>query len=141
MTETIWKKPISAQSANAIHHDTAVSLLGIEFVEVGPDYMVARMPVDTRTRQPYGLLHGGAMVLLAETLCSCAAHAAAPEDRMAVGLEINANHLRAVRAGHVTGTCRALHVGRSTQVWQVEIRNDAGELCNIARMTASVLER
>lgn len=140
MTAPIWKKPVSVDSVNALHQDTAVSHLGIAFTEVGPDHMTARMPVDARTRQPYGLLHGGALVLLAETLGSCAAHSSVPEDRTAVGLEINANHLRAVRTGHATGTCRPLHLGRSTQVWQVEIRNDDGALCCVARMTASILE-
>jgi 1,4-dihydroxy-2-naphthoyl-CoA hydrolase len=139
MADILWKKPVSAQAINTLHFDTAVSHLGIEFTEVGPDYMVARMPVDRRTLQPHGRLHGGAMVLLAETLASCGANYAAGEGQVAVGLEINANHLRAARAGHVTGTCRALHIGRTTQVWQIEIRDDSGALCCIARMTAALV--
>lgn len=141
MTASIWKKPVTAQTINTIHIDTAVSHLGIEFMEVGADHMVARMPVDRRTLQPYGRLHGGAMVLLAETLASCGANYAASEGQVAVGLEINANHLRAARSGHVTGTGRPVHVGRSTQVWQVEIRDDAGALCCVARMTAALVDQ
>lgn len=141
MSESIWKKPISVQSINRLHLDTAISHLGIEFTEVGADYMVARMPVDPRTRQPYGLLHGGAMVLLAETLASCAGVSSVPEGQLAVGIEINANHVRSERRGHVIGTCRPLHLGRGTQVWQIEVRNDAGALCSVARATLSVVDR
>lgn len=141
MSNVLWKKPVTTASINALHQGTAVSQLGIEFVEVGPDFMVARMPVDARTRQPYGLLHGGAMVLLAETLASCAAVSTLPEGQLAVGIEVNANHLRSARTGHVTGTCRPVHLGRAVQVWQCEIRNDAGELCCLSRMTATVVER
>jgi len=141
MSDPIWKRPVSVAGVNALHRDTAVSHLGIEFTEIGPDYMVAQMPADARTLQPYGLLHGGAMVLLAETLASCAATSAVAEPAIAVGVEVNANHLRATRSGHVTGTCRPVHVGRSTHVWQVEIRNDRGALCCVSRLTASVIER
>ena len=140
MTQSIWKKPVSVHSINTLHQNTAVSHMGIEFMEIGADFMVARMPVDARTLQPYGRLHGGAMVLLAETLGSCAAVSAVPDKQLAVGIEVNANHLRSARSGHVTGTCRPIHVGRNTHVWQVEIRDDEGALCCVSRLTASVID-
>ncbi len=135
----IWKKPASVENLADIHRNTAVGALGIEFTEIGPDFVRGRMPVDARTIQPYGLLHGGASVLLAETLGSCGAHYACAEGMIAVGLEINANHVRGVRAGYVTGTARALHVGRTTQVWGIEIVNEAGDLVCVSRITMSIL--
>ena len=137
---TIWKKPISLDLLNATIVDTADSHLGVEFVEVGADYLVARVPVDARTRQPYGLLHGGVNVVLAETLGSVGAVMASPEGWLAVGLDINANHLRGVRSGWVTGTARPVHIGRRTQVWQIELRNDAGDLSCVARITMAMQE-
>jgi 1,4-dihydroxy-2-naphthoyl-CoA hydrolase len=114
--------------------------LGIEFVEVTPTFLRARMPVDERTKQPYGLLHGGASAALAETLGSVASHLVAPE-RMVVGLELNANHIRAVREGFVYGTVTALHVGSSTHVWDIKIRDEAGRLVCVSRLTVAVLDR
>src|SRR6188768_4484290 len=99
----IWKQPISIEILTAIHKDTAVAHLGIEFLEVGEDFIRARVPVDQRTRQPYGLLHGGVSVVLAETLGSCGAIYCAPEGHRVVGLDINANHIRAAMSGWVTG--------------------------------------
>lgn len=125
---SIWKKPLSVEILSSIHKDTAVAHLGIEFLEVGDDFIRARVPVDERTRQPYGLLHGGVSVVLAETLGSCGAAYAAPEGHRAVGLDINANHLRGVTSGWVTGITRPVHIGRSTQVWQIDLTNGAGEL-------------
>ncbi|MDQ3287130.1 MAG: hotdog fold thioesterase [Pseudomonadota bacterium] len=113
--------------------------LGIVFTELGPDYLRATMPVDARTYQPYGLLHGGASVLLAETLGSTAGNLCVPEGRICVGLEINANHLRAVREGTVTGTARALHVGGRTQVWEIRIEDDHGRLACMSRLTLAVV--
>ena len=139
MSETIWKKPISTTSINRLHENTAVSHLGIEFIEVGANTMVARMPVDERTRQPYGLLHGGALALLAETLGSCAGISAVPPGELAVGVEVNANHVRSARSGFVTGTCRPVHLGRSIHVWQVDIVDDEKRLCCVSRMTLSVV--
>jgi 1,4-dihydroxy-2-naphthoyl-CoA hydrolase len=95
--------------------------------------------VDTRTIQPYGLLHGGVSVVLAETLGSCGAAYASPEDHRAVGLDINANHIKGTTSGWVTGTARPVHVGRTTQVWQIDLRNDAGELTCVSRITMAVL--
>ena len=113
---SLWKQPLTVQILADIHENTAVEHLGIEFLEVGDDFIRARVPVDTRTRQPYGLLHGGVSVVLAETLGSCGAAYAAPQGHRAVGLDINANHLRGATSGWVTGTARPVHVGRTTQV-------------------------
>lgn len=112
--------------------------LGIEFTELGPGYLRATMPVDARTHQPYGLLHGGASVALAETLGSSAG-ALMAADNAVVGLEINANHMRAVRSGLVTGTARPLHIGRSTQVWEIRIEDEAAKPVCISRITLAVL--
>jgi 1,4-dihydroxy-2-naphthoyl-CoA hydrolase len=135
----IWKQPISVESLTASSAHTAVSHLGIEFLEVGDDFICARVPVDGRTIQPYGLLHGGVAVVLAETLGSCGAAYAAPAGHRTVGLDINANHLKGVTSGWVTGITRPVHIGRSTQVWQIELRNDAGELTCVSRITMAVL--
>jgi 1,4-dihydroxy-2-naphthoyl-CoA hydrolase len=141
MSESLWKKPVSVESINKLHDGCGISHLGIEWTEIGPDYMVARMPVDQRTVQPYGLLAGGANVLLAETLASCAAISSLPEGQLAVGIEVNANHLKAERNGHVIGTCRPVHLGSSMQVWQVEVKNEKGTLVCISRVTLSVLTK
>ncbi len=135
----IWQKPISVENLTAFSNNTATSHLGIEFLEVGDDFISARVPVDERTRQPYGLLHGGVSVVLAETLGSCGAYCACPEGHRAVGLDINANHLRAATSGWVTGIARAVHIGRTTQVWQIDMRNEAGELTCVSRITMAIL--
>jgi len=119
--------------------NSAVSHLGIEFLEVGDDFITARVPVDARTCQPFGLLHGGVSVVLAETLGSCAANFACPPEHQAVGLDINANHLKGVKSGWVTGTTRPVHIGRTTQVWQIDMRNEAGQLTCTSRITMAVL--
>jgi uncharacterized protein (TIGR00369 family) len=136
----IWKKPISIDHLAAVHQDTAVAHLGIEFLEVGDDFIRARVPVDKRTKQPYGLLHGGVSVVLAETLGSCGAAYSCPEGERAVGLDINANHLRAATEGWVTGITRPVHIGRSTQVWAIEMTNDKGEVTCVSRITMAVLK-
>jgi 1,4-dihydroxy-2-naphthoyl-CoA hydrolase len=135
----IWKKHISIEELTRSHIDTAVATLGIEFLEIGDDFIRGRVPVDTRTRQPYGILHGGVSVVLAETLGSCGAHYSAGEGERAVGLDINANHLKATTTGWVTGTARPVHRGRSTQVWQIDLANDAGELTCVSRITMAML--
>ena len=135
----IWKKPISVEILTTGSLNTATSHLGIEFLEVGDDFITARVPVDERTRQPYGLLHGGVSVVLAETLGSCGAAFSAPEGHRAVGLDINANHLRGVTSGWVIGTTRPVHIGRTTQVWQIELHNEAGELTCVSRITMAIL--
>jgi 1,4-dihydroxy-2-naphthoyl-CoA hydrolase len=135
----IWKRPITIEILTAMHQDTAVERLGIEFLEVGDDFIRARVPVDSRTKQPYGLLHGGVSVVLAETLGSCGAASCVPEGYRAVGLDINANHLRGATHGWVTGITRPVHVGRTTQVWQIDLANDAGEPTCVSRITMAVL--
>lgn len=135
----IWQQPVSVEILTSIHHNTAVERLGIEFLEVGDDFIRARVPVDTRTRQPYGILHGGVSVVLAETLGSCGAAYAAPAGHRSVGLDINANHLRAVSSGWVTGTTRPVHIGRSTQVWQIDLADDQGRPTCVSRITMAVL--
>ncbi len=135
----VWKQPISIEVLAGIHVGTAVEYLGMEFLEVGDDFIRARVPVDRRTRQPYGLLHGGVSVVLAETLGSCGAAYAAPEGHRCVGLDINANHLKGATSGWVTGITRPVHIGRNTQVWQIELRNDAGQLTCVSRITMAVL--
>jgi uncharacterized protein (TIGR00369 family) len=120
---------------------TAVANLGIEITELGEDFLRGTMPVDARTKQPYGLLHGGSSVLLAETLGSMAANLCVddPGKQQAVGLEINANHLRAARDGIVTGTARAIHVGRNTQVWDIQIEDAQGRAVCVSRLTLAVV--
>jgi len=135
----LWQHPISVDAITTLSTNTAVSHLGIEFMEVGDDFITARVPVDARTRQPFGLLHGGVSVVLAETLGSVAANYACPPGHQAVGLDINANHLRGVKSGWVTGTARPVHIGRTTQVWQIDMRNDTGELTCVSRITMAVL--
>nr|WP_315244336.1 hotdog fold thioesterase [uncultured Albidiferax sp.] len=136
---SIWKQPFSVEICTAGAIGTAIAHLGIEFLEVGDDFVRARVPVDSRTCQPYGLLHGGVSVVLAETLGSIGAMYAAPEGHRAVGLDINANHLRGVSSGWVTGTARPVHVGRTTQVWAIELVDDAGNLTCVSRITMAIL--
>jgi 1,4-dihydroxy-2-naphthoyl-CoA hydrolase len=136
----IWKQPISIELLTASNANCAVTHLGIEFLEVGDDFIRARVPVDQRTVQPYGLLHGGVSVVLAETLGSCGAAYTAPAGHRAVGLDINANHLKGTTSGWVTGITRPVHIGRSTQVWQIEMTNDAGELTCVSRITMAMLQ-
>lgn len=136
----IWQQPVSIDILQHISKNTAVEHLGIEFLEVGEDYLVGRVPVDHRTHQPFGLLHGGVSVVLAETLGSCGAGFCIPQGYSAVGLDINANHLKGVKSGWVTGIARPVHRGRSTQVWQIDMRNDAGELTCVSRITMAILE-
>ena len=135
----IWKRPISIETLTEFSRNTAVSHLGIEFLEVGDDFLRARVPVNRQTCQPYGLLHGGVSVVLAETLGSCGAGFCCPDGWQVVGLEINANHIRGVSEGWVTGTARPLHVGRTTQVWQIELRDDAERLSCVSRITMAAL--
>ncbi|MDI1271197.1 MAG: hotdog fold thioesterase [Polaromonas sp.] len=135
----IWKQPISVELLTLNNANSAVTHLGIEFLEVGDDFIRARVPVDERTRQPYGLLHGGVSVVLAETLGSCGAAFAAAEGHRTVGLDINANHLKGVTSGWVIGTTRPVHIGRSTQVWAIELTNEAGELTCVSRITMAML--
>jgi len=136
----IWTRPLTIEILSAIHGDTAIQWLGIEFLEVGDDFLRARVPVDKRTIQPYGLLHGGVSVVLAETLGSTGASFSVPDGHRCVGLEINANHLRSATSGWVTGVTRPIHRGRSTHVWQIDMHDDAGKPTCTSRITMAVLE-
>jgi uncharacterized protein (TIGR00369 family) len=135
----IWTKPISTEILTTTHIDTAAERLGIEFVEIGDNFIRGRMPVDHRTKQPYGAVHGGASVVLAETLGSCGADYCTPVGHRIVGLDINANHIRGVGSGWVNGIARPVHIGRSTQVWQIDMTDDEGRTSCVSRLTLSVL--
>src|SRR5690606_39091813 len=138
----IWYRPFTVGDLNAAARGTMVEHLGITFLYVGSDHLSACMPDDNRTRQPYGLLHGGASVALAETLGSMAATCCVDADRyFCVGIEVNANHLKAVRGGTVTGVARPLHLGRRTHVWEIKLTDDAANLVCVSRLTLAVLER
>ncbi|MCA6073301.1 hotdog fold thioesterase [Fulvivirga sedimenti] len=135
------KLETSTEELNAMCRNTIMEHLGIVFSEAGSDYIRATMPVDHRHHQPYGILHGGASVTLAETLGSMGAHISLKDSGMkCVGLEINANHLRSVRSGMVTGTARPIHAGRSTQVWEVHIEDEQHRLVCVSRITMAVLK-
>ncbi|GGK16360.1 hotdog fold thioesterase [Luteimonas terricola] len=136
---SIFRQRLGLAALNALSKGTAIEALGIEFIDIGDAHLVATMPVDARTVQPYGLLHGGASVLLAETLGSSAGNMCVAEGEVCVGIEINANHVRGVRDGRVTGTARALHIGRGTQVWEIRIEDARGRLACISRLTLAVL--
>jgi 1,4-dihydroxy-2-naphthoyl-CoA hydrolase len=137
---SLWKQPPDLARINGWSANTMMETLGIRITAVGDDWLQGTMPVDHRTHQPYGLLHGGASVVLAETLGSTAAMLTLdPNQELAVGLDINANHLRGVRNGTVTGTAKALHLGRTTQVWEIRIENGEGALVCISRITMAII--
>ncbi|RDS83939.1 hotdog fold thioesterase [Dyella psychrodurans] len=136
----IWKQDIDVEQLNGWSANTLMEAIGIRITAIGDDWLQGTMPVDRRTHQPYGLLHGGASVALAETLGSTAAMLTLdPAKERAVGLDINANHIRGVLSGTVTGTARPLHTGRSTQVWEIRIEDEAGKLVCISRLTMAVV--
>ncbi|PHS13202.1 MAG: thioesterase [Kangiella sp.] len=138
---SIWKREFDLEKMNAARKDTLVENLGIEIIEFGSDFIIAKMPVDHRTHQPMGILHGGASVSLAETVGSIAATMAVDENHYCVGIEINANHLKSARDGYVYATATPIHIGRSTQVWDIKIVNDAEQLVCASRITMAVLKR
>lgn len=138
----IWFAEPSLPALNALAKDTLIEHLAIEITAVGDDFITGQMPVDRRTVQPYGLLHGGASVVLAETLGSIAAMLCVNSaEKVCVGLEINANHVRAARSGYVVGTVRPVHVGNSTHIWQTHIVDEKERLVCISRLTVAVLDR
>jgi 1,4-dihydroxy-2-naphthoyl-CoA hydrolase len=138
----IWKQPITLETLNARGKNTMVEHLGIEIVEIGDNYLIAKMPVDERTRQPIGIMHGGASCVLAETVGSLAANMAVDLNvQYCVGLDINTNHIRAIREGFVFAKAKPFHLGKSTQVWDIKIRNDADQLISVNRLTMAVLNR
>jgi len=137
----IWKKNTDLVRLNTLSKETIIELLGIEYTNIGDDFLQATMPVDKRTHQPHGLLHGGASVVLAETLGSVAANLAVGEDKVCVGLEVNANHIRSIKKGTVTGKASAVHIGYSTQIWQIEICNERQQLVCTSRLTVAVIDK
>ena len=139
--QPVWVTTPDLSALNALHQGTAVSRLGIEVVEVGDNFLAGRMPVDERTMQPFGTLHGGASALLLETLASAASNHCVPETHMCVGVEINCNHLHGVGSGWVRGTARALRIGRTSMVWDLEARDDANRLVTAGRLTAMVVAK
>ena len=134
----IWRRTTTLEALNAMGADNMVGLLDIQFTRLGDDELEATMPVDSRAHQPFGLLHGGASVVLAETLGSVAGYLCTEGEQKVVGLEVNANHLRSVRSGRVRGVCRALHAGGRHQVWQIEIYDEQQRLCCSSRLTTAV---
>jgi 1,4-dihydroxy-2-naphthoyl-CoA hydrolase len=138
----IFKTAVDLATLNELGLQSLVSHLGIEFVEAGDDFLTARMAVDERTRQPFGILHGGASAALAETVGSVAATLCLDMNRQAaVGLEINANHVKPVEAGYVYGTARPIHLGRRTHVWEIRITDDVDNLVCISRLTLMVVSK
>lgn len=137
----IWQQAFTIEALTAMGAATLPGHVGIVFTGVGDDWLRASMPVDARTHQPFGRLHGGASVVLAETLASTAGTMALPAGKAVVGLEINANHVRPAMSGHVHATARAEALGRTIQVWTIRIEDDAGKLVCTSRMTAAVIER
>ncbi|NWK90449.1 1,4-dihydroxy-2-naphthoyl-CoA hydrolase [Raoultella terrigena] len=135
----IWKRQSTLEQLNGMGEGNMVGLLDIRFDVFTDDTIEATMPVDSRTHQPFGLLHGGASVVLAETLGSVAGYLCSEGEQKVVGLEVNANHIRSVRGGRVRGVCKALHVGSRHQVWQIEISDEQGRLCCSSRLTTAVV--
>ncbi|BCQ34760.1 MULTISPECIES: hotdog fold thioesterase [Erwinia] len=135
----IWQREATLEQLNLRSQNTMVDHIGIRFTVLAEDRIEAVMPVDQRTRQPFGLLHGGASVVLAETLGSMAGYLCTEGEQQVVGLEINANHLRAAREGEVRGVCRSVHLGRRHQVWQIEIFDNNNRLCCTSRLTTAVI--
>lgn len=141
-SSAIWFERPDADAINRLHEGTAVSHLGIVVTAIGDDYIEATMPVDERTLQPFGIMHGGASLLLAETLASLAGNNCVdPARQHTVGVDVNASHVRAVRDGTVTGTVRPLHLGRKLHVWDVRVTDERGKAVCIARLTLNVMER
>jgi len=140
---TIWfDKNVSLESLKAFGKGTMTEHLGVEWVELGNNFFKAKMPVDHRTIQPYGLLHGGASCVLAETIGSVASHLVIdPSEFYCVGIEINANHIRSAREGFVYGTCSPLHIGSSTHVWDIRITSEEEKLICISRLTVAIMKK
>ncbi len=136
----IWFKEVDLAEMNAIGNNTMSKHLGIEVIEIGKDFIKATMPVDARTKQPYGVLHGGASVALAETIGSYGSHLIIDSSKfLSVGLEINANHVRKATKGFVTGVAKPIHIGKTTHVWGIEIIDDKGLLICICRLTVAII--
>jgi 1,4-dihydroxy-2-naphthoyl-CoA hydrolase len=139
---SLFTQQVTIEALNQMSSRTMVTHLGIEFTRIGEDFIEAKMPVDHRTHQPLGLLHGGASVSLAETLGSVAATCCVDTSKQyCVGLEINANHIKSVKSGFVYGITKPIHVGKKTQVWEIRITNEQQELVCISRITMAIIDK
>ena len=138
--ESIWKQEFTIKDFNDFVQNSIVGYLGIVLTEKGSDFLKGTMPVDKKTIQPHGILHGGASVVLAETLGSAASSMAVDDQHYTVGMEVNANHIKSVTKGIVTGTAKPVHLGNTTQVWDIIIKNEKGQLTCISRLTMAVLK-
>ena len=137
----MFPENITLSDLQNIGNESMVDFLGISYTEIGKDYLCGKMPVINKTRQPFGLLHGGASVVLAETLGSVASNLLVEANQMAVGLEVNANHIKSVREGYVFGKASPIHIGRKTHVWSIEIRDEKDRLVCISRLTVAVIDK
>jgi 1,4-dihydroxy-2-naphthoyl-CoA hydrolase len=138
----IWRDEVDIKKINEWSRKTMVEHIGIEFIEAGDDFLVAKMPVDHRTVQPYGLLHGGASVTLAETLGSIASALCVDlNTNAAVGVEINANHIKSMKSGYVIGKVTPIKIGHTLHVWNIDIRDESGSLVCVSRLTCAVIKR
>ncbi len=137
----MFKKEVTVEQLNHLSSQSMVEHLGIEFVEIGDEYLIGKMPVDHRTHQPFGFLHGGASLVLAETLGSVASNLVVGDDKMCFGQEINANHIKSARTGVVYGKVTCVHMGKSSHVWNIRITNEAEELICISRMTVAIITK
>ncbi len=139
---TLWKTKTTLDELKEMSKDTMIEHLGIEYTEIGDDYLKAKMPVDHRTKQPAGLLHGGASVVLAETLGSMAAVLCVNREKKSiVGIEVNANHIRPVNHGWVTGVAKPVHIGNTTQIWEINIYNELEKLVCVSRLTVANINK
>lgn len=139
---SIWKSPRTVEEIKAMNDNTLGTQLGIEFTDIGADFLAGKMPVDHRTKQPYGIMHGGASCVLAETLGSIAGNCCVDNaSHVCVGLTINTNHIRMADKGYVHGKATPVHLGRQNQVWEIKIVDDAGKLVSVTRLTLAVVER
>lgn len=139
---TIWFKELTLVALNERGRNSMVEFLDIEFTEIGDNYLVARMPVDKRTHQPLGIMHGGASCVLAETIGSTAANYCVDYSKQyCVGLDINTNHIRSIRSGYVIGVAKPFHLGKTTQVWGIEIKDEQQKLISVTRLTMAVLDK
>lgn len=138
----MFKSGITLENLRQMSKGTMVEHLGIEFLKIGNDYLTGRMPVNEKTIQPHGMLHGGASVALAETLGSVAATLTIdPNEKICLGMEINSNHIKGVREGHVIGKATPIHIGKTTQIWEIRITNSDNQLINISRLTLAIIDK
>ncbi|MBK8314627.1 MAG: hotdog fold thioesterase [Acidobacteria bacterium] len=140
---SIFKLDFNIEQLHDYHRDSIVALIGIEYVEKGDDYLIARMPVDSRTVQPYGILHGGASVTLAETLGSIASFLTLDpsSNQTPVGIEVNANHIKSVKSGWVYGKVTPVHLGKKTHVWDIRITDENNALVCVSRLTVMIIDK